>query len=43
MMSYSQRNNENKLITLEGNYIILYIVYEKIKGINKGRRTRNCS
>lgn len=43
MMSYSQRNNENNLITLEGNYIILYIVYEKIKGTYKGRRTRNCS
>ena len=40
-MFYFQRNNENKLITLEGNYIILYIVYEKIKGINKETRVRN--
>ncbi len=41
MIPYSQKNNENILITLERNYIILYIVYEKIKGTYKGTRVRN--
>jgi len=43
MMCYFLRNNENILITLEGTILFLYIVYEKIKGTYKGRRTRNLS
>jgi len=32
---------ENYQIALEGNFLFLYIVYEKIKGINKRARIRN--